>query len=53
MMPQYEVTLTLKFVIEARNGMAAETEAIDLLHMVPATVVARTTCPAVSQYMKS
>lgn len=52
-MAEYEVTLTLKMLIEARNEFAAEAEAIDLVHMLPATVTAKATKSKISKYMKS
>jgi hypothetical protein len=52
-MPEYEVTLTLKMLIEAGNEFAAEAEAIDLVHMFPATVTAKATKSKISKYMKS
>lgn len=52
-MAEYEVTLTLKMLIEARNKFAAEAEAIDLVHMLPATVTAKATKSRLGKYIKS
>ena len=52
-MAQYEVTLTVKMIIEAGNEFAAEAEAADLLHIIPAVISAKATKSKISKYMKS
>jgi hypothetical protein len=52
-MPQYEVTLTVKMLIEAGNEFAAEAEAADLVQIIPAVFSAKATKSKISKYMKS
>ena len=52
-MAQYEVYLTVRMLIEASNVFAAEAEAADLVHIIPAVVHAQATKSKISKYMKS
>ena len=51
-MKEYEVTLTVKMLIEAETGFAAEAEAVDLLQIFPNVFSAKATKSKISKYMQ-
>lgn len=52
-MEDYEVTVTVKMIINAGNEFAAEAEAVDLLQIFPNVFSAKATKSKISKYMKA